>query len=67
MAIVTVEIFRRSQEVRERIVQGITDVLVAHGASAEGTQVLIVEIDPECWGQGGSTFAERRRRREAVG
>jgi phenylpyruvate tautomerase PptA (4-oxalocrotonate tautomerase family) len=67
MAIVTVEIFRRSQEVRERIIAGITEVLVANGATTEGTQVIVREIDPECWGQGGVTFAERRRRREAGG
>ena len=67
MAIVTVEIFHRSQEVRDRIIQGITDVLVANGATVEGTQVLIYEIDPACWGQGGVTYAERRRRRDAVG
>jgi phenylpyruvate tautomerase PptA (4-oxalocrotonate tautomerase family) len=66
VAIVTVEIFRRSQEVRDRIVEGITEVMVANGARAEGTEVVIVEIDPSCWGQGGLTFAERRRRREAA-
>lgn len=66
MAIVTVEIFERDQATRDRIIQGITDVLVANGAKAEGTQVILYEIDPECWGQGGLTYAERRRRREAA-
>ena len=36
MAIVRVEIFKRSQEVRDRIIQRITDVLVANGAKSEG-------------------------------
>ncbi len=62
MAIVRVEIFKRSQEVRDRIIAGITEVLVANGAKSEGTQVILYEIDPECWGKGGETFATRMER-----
>ncbi|TVR87356.1 MAG: 4-oxalocrotonate tautomerase [Trueperaceae bacterium] len=62
MAIVRVEIFKRSQAVRERIIKGITDVLVANGAKSEGTQVIIYEIEPECWGKGGDSFAVRMER-----
>lgn len=59
MAIVRVEIFKRDQETRDAIIQGITDVLVANGAKSEGTQVILYEIEPECWGKGGETFAKR--------
>lgn len=62
MAIVRVEIFKRSQETRERIIKGITDVLVANGAKAEGTQVIIYEIEPDVWGKGGESFAVRMER-----
>lgn len=62
MAIVRVEIFKRSQEVRERIIQGITDVLVANGAKSEGTQVILYEIEPEVWGKGGEPFSKRMKR-----
>ena len=62
MAIVRVEIFKRSQETRERIIKGITDVLVANGAKAEGTQVIIYEIEPEVWGKAGASFATRMAR-----
>ena len=59
MAIVTVEIFKRSQEVRDAIIKGITEVLVANGAKSEGTEVIIYEIEPTHWGKGGETFARR--------
>ncbi len=62
MAIVRVEIFKRSQETRERIIKGITDVLVANGAKAEGTQVIIYEVEPDVWGKGGESFAVRMQR-----
>lgn len=62
MAIVRVEIFKRSQETRERIIKGITDVLVANGAKAEGTQVILYEIEPEVWGKGGESFGARMAR-----
>lgn len=66
MAIVTVEIFERSQEVRDRIIAGITEVMVANGARAEGTQVVIYEIEPTHWGKGGETFRKRMDRAEAA-
>jgi len=62
MAIVRVEIFKRSQETREAIIKGITDVLVANGAKAEGTQVIIYELEPEVWGKGGESFSVRMQR-----
>lgn len=65
MAIVTVEIFKRSQEVRDRIIAGITEVMVANGAKAEGTEVIIVEIEPTHWGKGGETFQRRMERAAA--
>lgn len=62
MAIVTVEIFKRSQEVRENIIKGITEVLVANGAKSEGTEVIIYEIEPTHWGRGGESFDRRAAR-----
>ena len=62
MAIVRVEIFKRSQETRERIIKGITDVLVANGAKAEGTLVIIYELEPGVWGKGGESFETRMAR-----
>ena len=59
MAIVRVEIFKRDQKTRDAIIKGITEVLVANGAKAEGTQVILYEIEPTVWGKGGETFAKR--------
>ena len=59
MAIVRVEIGRRDQEQRDAIIEGITDVLVANGAQTEGVQVVLYEVDMQCWGKGGKTFARR--------
>lgn len=67
MAIVRVEIFKRSQEVREAIIKGITEVLVANGAKSEGTEVIIYEIEPTHWGKGGESFSVRMAKREAEG
>ncbi len=69
MAVVRVEIFKRSQEVREAIIKGITEVLMANGAKAEGTEVIIYEIEPTHWGRGGESFAKRMERaaREKAG
>ena len=64
MAIVRVEIFKRPQEVREAIIKGITDVLVANGAKAEGTQVILYEIEPTCWSKGGESFDKRMKKDE---
>jgi 4-oxalocrotonate tautomerase len=59
MAIVRVELGKRSQEQRDAIIKGITEVLVANGAKAEGTQVILYEVDMQVWGKGGETFARR--------
>jgi len=67
VAIVRVEIFERSPEVREAIIRGITEVMVANGAKAEGTEVIIYEIAPTHWARGGETFERRLARAEANG
>lgn len=59
MAIVRVELGRRKQEQRDAIIKGITEVLVANGAQTEGVQVVLHEVDMQCWGKGGKTFAQR--------
>jgi len=59
MAIVRVELGRRSQEQRDAIIKGITEVMVANGAKSEGTQVLLYEVDMDVWGRGGKTFEQR--------
>ena len=59
MAIVTVEIFERSQEVREALIDGITEVMIANGAPREAVQVVLYELGPDVWGKGGKTFARR--------
>jgi phenylpyruvate tautomerase PptA (4-oxalocrotonate tautomerase family) len=61
MAIIRVEIAKRSQEVREAIIRGITEVMVANGAHSEGTQVIIHEIEMTTWGKGGRTFDARMK------
>lgn len=66
MAIVRVEIAPRSQEVREAIIKGITEVLVANGAQSEGTQVILYELPMTVWGKGGKTFDARMKEREAA-
>ncbi len=59
MAIVRVELGRRSQEQRDAIIKGITEVMVANGAQSEGTQVILYELPMDVWGKGGKTFAKR--------
>lgn len=66
MAIVRVELFPRPQEQRDAIIKGITDVLVANGAIAEGVQVILYEIEPDVWGKGGKTFARRMQEQGVV-
>lgn len=61
MAIVRVELGRRSQEQRDAIIKGITEVMVANGAQSEGTQVILYELSMDVWGKGGKTFAERAK------
>lgn len=59
MAIVRVELAPRSQEQRDAIIKGITEVMVANGAQSEGTQVILYELSMDVWGKGGRTFTER--------
>ena len=65
MAIVRVELAKRPQQQRDAIIEGITRVLVENGAHTEGVQVILYELEMDVWGQGGVTYTERLRRREA--
>ncbi|MFV0462085.1 MAG: tautomerase family protein [Nostocoides sp.] len=56
MAFVRVDIAARTQDQKEAIISGITDVMVANGARLENVQVLLVEHSPKSWGTHGTTF-----------
>ncbi|AIZ45130.1 hypothetical protein QR90_08475 [Deinococcus radiopugnans] len=60
------ELAKRPQQQRDAIIEGITRVLVENGAHTEGVQVLLYELEMDVWGQGGVTYTERLRRREAA-
>ena len=67
MPLVTITLARRatqtSPEKKAQLISGVTDLLVATlGKRAEDVVVLIEEIDPDNWGQGGITATELRRR-----
>ncbi|WP_299521055.1 tautomerase family protein [uncultured Serinicoccus sp.] len=61
MAIVRVEMSKRSQEDRESIIAGITDVLVAHGSPRENTHVILYEIGYDVWAKGGVPYSVRSK------
>lgn len=61
MAIITVLLSPRSQEVREAIIKGITEVMVANGARSEGTEVVLHEVEHTHWGKGGLPFSVREQ------
>ena len=68
MPLVTITLARRatptSPEKKAELIAGVTDLLVATlGKRAEDVVVLIEELDPDNWGQGGITATELRRRR----
>jgi phenylpyruvate tautomerase PptA (4-oxalocrotonate tautomerase family) len=70
MAIVTVFLSPRTQEVRDAIIKGITEVLVANGAQSEGTEVVLYETEHTHWGKGGvpcSVREQQQKAREAAG
>ena len=67
MAIVTVEIFERTHEVRNRIIEGITDVLEVNDAIREEVQDVLYEKDAYTWSKGGKSFADRIAERGAAG
>ena len=56
-----------SSEKKAEIIAGVTELLVETlDKRAEDVVVLIEEIDPDHWGQGGITASEIRRRRVAT-
>jgi 4-oxalocrotonate tautomerase len=68
MPLVTITLAKRepatSPEKKAQLIAGVTDLLVATlGKRAEDVVVLIEEVDPDNWGQGGITATELRRRR----
>ncbi len=71
MPLVTITLARRatptSPEKKAELIAGVTTVLVETlGKRAEDIVVLIEELDPDNWGQGGITASELRRRRVAT-
>lgn len=71
MPLVTITLARRatptSPEEKAELIAGVTDLLVETlGKRAEDVAVLIEELDPDNWGQGGITASELRRRRVAT-
>ena len=71
MPLVTITLARRepatSPEKKAEIIAGVTDLLVQSlDKRAEDVVVLIEELDPDNWGQGGITASELRRRRVAT-
>jgi 4-oxalocrotonate tautomerase len=70
MPLVTVKLARRAQPTsptqKADLIAGITALLVETlGKRPEDVVVLIEELDPDGWGQGGVTATELRRRRGA--
>ena len=71
MPLVTITLARRaaptSPEKKAEIIAGVTELLVENlDKRAEDVVVLIEELDPDNWGQGGITASEMRRRRKAA-
>ena len=68
MPLVTITLAKRepatSPEKKAELITRVTDLLVETlGTRAEDVFVLIEELDPDNWGQGGVTASEIRRRR----
>ena len=71
MPLVTITLARRatptSPEKKAELIAGVTDLLVETlDKHAEDVVVLIEELDPDNWGQGGITASELRSRRVAT-
>ncbi len=71
MPIVTIKLARRDPptppEKKAELIAGVTAVLVQTlGKRPVDVVVLIEELDPDDWGQGGETATELRRRRAAA-
>lgn len=53
---------RTTAEQKEKIIRGVTDVLVETlGRGQQTTVVIIEEVDPEDYGIGGQTVTNRRK------
>ena len=70
MPIVTIQLARReppaSREQKAALIDGATQLLVRTlGKRAEDVTVLIEEIDPDNWGQGGVSATALRQQRAA--
>jgi 4-oxalocrotonate tautomerase len=71
MPLVTITLAKRetatSSQKKAELIAGVTDLLVQSlGKRAEDIVVLIEELDPDNWGQGGITASAIRRRRVAT-
>lgn len=71
MPLVTITLAKRepatSPEKKAELIAGVTDLLVQSlDKRAEDVVVLIEELDPDNWGQGGIPASEIRRRRVAT-
>ena len=52
-----------TKEQKERVIKGVTDVLVAElGKNPATTFVVIEEVPTDNWGIGGESVTERRKR-----
>ncbi|TSD54651.1 4-oxalocrotonate tautomerase family protein [Variovorax sp. KBS0712] len=72
MPLVTICLARRepatSKEQKAALIAGATKLLHdVLGKRPEDVTVLIEEVDPDNWGQGGESAAALRRRRHSVG
>ena len=68
MPLVTIKLARREQATsaaqKADLIAGVTDLLVRTlGKRPEDVVVLIEELDPDNWGQGGLSATALRRRR----
>ena len=71
MPLVTIKLAQRdpatSPEQKAELIAGVTALLVQTlGKRPEDVVVLIEELNPDNWGQGGVTATELRRRRAAA-
>jgi 4-oxalocrotonate tautomerase len=62
MPVVTIQMWTgRTKEQKRRLVQAVTEAMVAHaGASPEHLHVIIQEVPPEDWGLAGVIGPDRK-------
>jgi phenylpyruvate tautomerase PptA (4-oxalocrotonate tautomerase family) len=54
LPVITVQMFRRSSEIKAKIASGITDVIVREtGVSPEGVEVIFVDLSEDSYSRGG--------------